>query len=235
MIRYLPSGRSLSHVGPGHQVMTPQRPHPYQASLTVLAPMPWEWQLYHLDRCLPGSAFLDPYPTLNEIRLGDLLGRVDKLRCLVLNREELEVSLTDIPESIPLILKEGAQGGYCRLSKQRWEAVSTQVIDPTGAGDCFLGAAAAGLALGQNWADCLRLGAVTAASVVRQIGAGCFQPSQEKPAGSGTGQLQRDLPEPLSSGQNDSRAQSGDRSKKSGENSLPNTKPGRREEGQQSD
>ena len=233
VIRYQASGRTLSHVGPGHQVMTPQKPHSFQAPLTVLAPMPWEWQLYHLDRCPPGSAFLDPYPTLNEVRLKELMGRVDRLRFLVLNREELEVPLADIPESIPLILKEGADGGYCRLSKRRWEALSTQVIDPTGAGDSFLGAAAAGLALGRDWAECLRLGAVTAASVVRQIGARSFQPPQKKPAGSGAGQLQRDLPKPLSSRQDYGRAHSGNRSQKPGENALPNAKAGRRKEGQQ--
>lgn len=177
IIRYPATGRSLEHVGPGHHTMTPQETHPFESSLVVLAPMPWEWQLYHLDRCPPGGAFLDPYPTLNMSRWQDLRTRTDKLRLLVLNEEELEMDIEAIPKEVPVLLKEGSEGGYCRFTGERWEAVPVEVKDPTGAGDSFLGALAAGLALGRSWEDCLRQGAESAASVIGDIGARSFYSS----------------------------------------------------------
>ena len=177
VIRYLPSGRTLEHVGPGHQTMTPQEPHPFESTLVVLAPMPWEWQMYHLDRAPSAGAFLDPYPTLDSSRWNDLRGRLDKLRLLVLNKEELEIDIETIPKEVPVLLKEGAEGGYCRLSGCRWQAVPVEVKDPTGAGDSFLGALAAGLALGRNWEECLRVGAESAATVIGDIGARSFYSS----------------------------------------------------------
>ena len=177
VIQYLPGGRTLEHVGPGHQTMTPQQPHPFEASLVVLAPMPWEWQMYHLDRAPPSGAFLDPYPTLDSSRWNDLKSRVDKLRLLVLNKEELEIDIDIIPKEVPVLLKEGAEGGYCRLNGRRWQALSVEVKDPTGAGDSFLGALAAGLVLGRDWEECLRQGAESAASVIGDIGARSFYSS----------------------------------------------------------
>ena len=177
VIRYPASGRTLQHIGPGHQTMTPQEPHPFDTTLIVLAPMPWEWQLYHLDRAPPSSVFLDPYPTLNQSRWQDLRSRVDKLRLLVLNKEELEIDIDTIPKEVPVLLKEGADGGYCRLNGCRWQAVPVEVKDPTGAGDSFLGALAAGLALGRSWDECLRVGAEAAATVIGDIGARSFYSS----------------------------------------------------------
>lgn len=177
IIGYSSTGRTLEHVGPGHQTMTPQDPHPFESGLVILAPMPWEWQLYHLDLSPPGGAFLDPYPTLDQSRWQDLRSRVDKLRLLVLNKEELEIGIDAIPQEVPVLLKEGAEGGYCRLSGCRWQAVPVKVKDPTGAGDSFLGALAAGLALGRNWEECLRVGAEAAASVIGDIGARSFYSS----------------------------------------------------------
>lgn len=174
VIRYTERGRALTHAGPGHEVMTPQTAQPFEASLVLLCPMPWTWQMYHLDRCLPGSAFLDPYPTLNEKRWRELEKRTDKLRYLVLNSEELEMDLSMIPESVPVIVKEGPRGGYCRLTGVRWEALNVAVVDPTGAGDSFIAGVASGLVQGLEWKHCLRRGAEIAAVVIQDIGARAF-------------------------------------------------------------
>jgi sugar/nucleoside kinase (ribokinase family) len=171
VIRYHEDGRRLTHVGPGHQVMTPQKPHPFRTRLVLLAPMPWEWQLYHLDSCEPETAFLDPYPTLNESRWNDLQTRLDKLRYLVLNREEMEMDLALIPEHVPVLLKEGAEGGVCRATGTRWEAEKVEALDPTGAGDSFVAGVAAGLVQGLSWEECLQQGAGVAARVIQQVGA----------------------------------------------------------------
>ncbi len=177
IIRYPASGRTLEHVGPGHQTMTPQESHPFESTLVVLAPMPWEWQLYHLDQSPPGSVFLDPYPTLNWSRWKDLQTRVNKLRLLALNKEELEMTIDDIPKEVPVLLKEGSEGGFCRLSGRRWKAIPAEVRDPTGAGDSFLGALAAGLALERSWEECLQQAAESAALVIGDIGARSFYSS----------------------------------------------------------
>ena len=176
VIEYLDEGRRLTHVGPGHQVMTPQAPHPFEATKVIVAPMPWEWQLFHLDACKPGSAFLDPYPTLNETRWRTLSKRLDKLHFLVVNIEELEMDLEEIPEDVPILVKEGPKGGYHRPSGLRWEAPPVKVIDPTGAGDSFLAGVAVGAARGWPLKRCLDLGAELAARVIQQLGSRALSP-----------------------------------------------------------
>ena len=176
VIEYLDEGRRLTHVGPGHHVMTPQVPHPFNAAKVIVAPMPWEWQLFHLDTCKPGSAFLDPYPTLNEARWRDLSKRLDKLHFLVLNVEELEMDLKEIPEDVPILVKEGPKGGYHRPSGLRWEATPVTVVDPTGAGDSFLAGVAAGAARGLALPRCLKQGAALAAEVIQRLGSRALWP-----------------------------------------------------------
>ena len=171
VIRYSEQGRQLIHAGPGHETMTPQTQHPFQTKLVVLAPMPWEWQLFHLDHCQTRTALLDPYPTLNQERWSDLESRVDKLRFLVLNREELEMELGAIPAQVPILLKEGAAGGVSRACGTRWRAPHVKVVDPTGAGDSFVAGVAAGLVRGLDLEDCLEQGACLAARVIQHLGA----------------------------------------------------------------
>jgi sugar/nucleoside kinase (ribokinase family) len=169
LIRYTERGRQLTHVGPGHEAMTPQTTHPFNTDMVILAPMPWEWQLFHLDSCEPGTGLLDPYPTLNEVRWHDLKHRLDKIRYLVLNREELEIDLELIPDHVPVLLKEGPDGG--RVKGHRWSAPKVTVVDPTGAGDSFLAGVAAGLIQGLSLDDCLKQGASMAARVIQEVGA----------------------------------------------------------------
>jgi len=174
VIEYLEHGRRLTHVGPGHEVMTPQSPHPFQAKKVLIGPMPWQWQLFHLDACEPGSAFLDPYPTLNEERWRDLAERIHKLHYLVLNAEELEMDLGGIPLETPILVKEGPRGGYHRPSGFRWTAPQVQVVDPTGAGDAFLAGVATGTVRGLSLQKCLEQGADLAAAVIQQVGSRAF-------------------------------------------------------------
>lgn len=174
VIEYLKHHRRLIHLGPGHEAMTPQTPHPFQAKKVLIGPMPWQWQLFHLDACEPGSAFLDPYPTLNEDRWNDLSERLHKLNYLVLNSEELEMELGDIPLEVPILMKEGSKGGYHRPSGLRWTAPQVQVVDPTGAGDSFLAGFATGTARGFSLKNSLELGADLAAEVIQQVGSRAF-------------------------------------------------------------
>lgn len=171
LITYGDGERRLEHRGPGHQAMTPQKAHPFSTKLVHIAPMPWESQLFHLAQAQPGTAFLDPYPTLNRERWSSLEPWLDRLCYLVLNVEELEVDIDLIPESVPVLLKQGAEGGFSRLSQCRWKAVPTQVVDPTGAGDSFVGGVAAGLVQGLLEQACLDLGAKMAAHALSAQGA----------------------------------------------------------------
>lgn len=170
VIEYTARGRTLRHEGPRHEVMTPRTPQPFQARLVHLAPMPWSWQLYHLERCDPGTALLDPYPTLNDERLAQLEPLVDRLRYLLVNVEELEIPLHEIPDCVPCLVKEGPLGGHCLATGMRWHPPEVEVLDPTGAGDCFAGGLAAGLLAGRNLFESLAEGARLAAEALSCVG-----------------------------------------------------------------
>lgn len=171
VIEYGENGRTLTHVGPGHEVMTPQTPHPFVTKLVAIAPMPWSWQLFHLTRCQPGTGLLDPYPTLDLKRWSELKTSLDKLCYLILNAEEIELDTDLIPKQVPTLIKEGSRGGHCRKSQLRWEAAPVEVIDPTGAGDSFLAGFAAGLVREWPLEACLDQGSSIAAKVIQAQGA----------------------------------------------------------------
>lgn len=142
LISYGPEGRSLEHRGPGHLEMSPQTPSPFRGRLIHLAPMPWDCQLYHLDCSPPSSVILDPFPPFTEQSWSDLKPLQDRLRYLLLNQEETVSDLSFLPLELPVLVKQGAEGGYCRRNGRRWAAKACEVVDLTGAGDSF----AAGLA-----------------------------------------------------------------------------------------
>lgn len=170
VIEYTPQGRTLRHEGPGHEVMTPRTPQPFATRLVHLAPMPWTWQLYHLQRCAAGTALLDPYPTLNDERLAQLMPLADRLRYLLVNVEELELPLEEVSDSVPCLVKEGPLGGHCRATGTRWHPPGVEVLDPTGAGDCFAGGLAAGLLAGSDLTESLARGAELAAEALTSVG-----------------------------------------------------------------
>ena len=174
VIRYSEEGRSLTHEGPGHLTMSPETHHPFDSSYVHIAPMPWERQLFHLQACEPGTAFLDPYPTLTSEQHEQLLPLADRFCYLVVSCEELDMDVSDIHPSIPLLIKQGAEGGYCRKTGTSWVPAKGNVIDLTGAGDSFVGGLAAGLAKGMNLQESLNLGAEMSALALSDIGARAF-------------------------------------------------------------
>jgi len=170
VIRYTENQRELTHVGPGHHAMTPQTLHPFDTRLVHIAPMPWEWQRFHLEGCAPGTALLDPYPVFSRSCWLDLEPRRKYLLYLLLNQEELEIDLEVLPEDLPALVKQGAEGGYCWRTGQRWQAVDVPVVDPTGAGDSFAAGLAAGHLAGLKSSESFALGADLAARVVTDVG-----------------------------------------------------------------
>lgn len=174
IIQYREHGRILVHKGPGHEVMTPQTPQPFRTKLVHLAPMPRSWQLFHLKDASIGSAFLDPYPTFTPDYLQELTPLLQHLRYLLLNEEELDCEIGDLPEELPVLLKQGEKGGVCLPQQIRWEARPTEVVDLTGAGDSFVAGLAAGLVRGLSTSESLEMGAKLAARVIGRPGAEAF-------------------------------------------------------------
>jgi nucleoside kinase len=174
VISYRENQRDLTHEGPGHEAMTPQRPHPFDASLVHIGPMPWSWQVYHLKNCRKATALLDPYPVLTSKSLRELEPYSDRLLYLLVNEEELEVDLSELPSHLPALVKQGVRGGYCLRSGVSWSAQLVDTVDPTGAGDSFAAGLAAGHLAGWEPARCFQFGAKLAARVVSDVGARAF-------------------------------------------------------------
>lgn len=170
VMRYGPQGRTLVHQGPGHLEMTPQEPHPFETRFVHLAPMPQEWQLYHLAQAAPSSATLDPYPRMTSTYWEALRPLQDRLRALLLNTEELDLEPASLAIDGTLVIKEGAAGGYTLAPPLRWQAVETKVQDQTGAGDAFAGGFVAGLVQELPLCETLKLAAERAAEAISCIG-----------------------------------------------------------------
>lgn len=170
LISYGPEGRSLQHKGPGHHAMTPQEPQPFRTKYVHVAPMPWECQVFHLSQCEEKTALLDPYPVFHREGWEQLRPLVNRLAYLVLNEEELEMELESLPSELPVLLKQGARGGYYRPTGERWAAQECELRDPTGAGDSFVAGVAAGLVRGLTRTEQFQLGAQMAAQALGAVG-----------------------------------------------------------------
>lgn len=174
LITYRGDERTLEHCGPGHEAMTPQTPHPFRARFVHLAPMPRKWQLFHLSQADPETAFLDPYPEFSDGYLEEVLPLAQRLRYLILNEQELQCDLSQIPKCLPVLLKQGPRGGVCLSSGERWQAQSVKVVDPTGAGDSFVAGLVAGMVQEVGLQRSLEMGAELAAKVISRSGVEAF-------------------------------------------------------------
>lgn len=170
VMSYGPDGRSLEHQGPGHEAMTPRRPHPFRTSFVHLAPMPRTWQLFHLEHAEEGTALLDPYPWMDLDYLSALRSLEGKLRALLLNQEELQMPFEQIDLACWTLLKRGEEGGRSVNPDLSWQPWPVEMVDPTGAGDAFAAGLAAGLVRGETPQDCLARAARTAAKALSASG-----------------------------------------------------------------
>lgn len=171
VIRYTPQGRTLRHVGPCHRELSPQVPHPFEASLVHIAPMPTDIQAFHLSHCAPGSALLDPYPVLDATSWARFQPFQDRLAALLLNEEEMHLKLDAVGKTVWAVLKQAERGGMTANPNLRWKAAPAQVVDLTGAGDAFAAGLAAGLLSGKGHQAALDQGARAAAWALTDIGA----------------------------------------------------------------
>lgn len=144
-ISYTDHGRSLEHIGPSHAKLSPQTPHPFQAKIVHIAPMPTSIQAFHLGNCAKMSAFLDPYPLLDPATWPIFYPFCDRLLALLVNEEELAIELKLLGDDIWILLKQGEKGGIAFNPDSSWSAVPVRALDLTGAGDSFAGGLAAGL------------------------------------------------------------------------------------------
>ena len=96
------------------------------------------------------------------------------------NEHERE-ALGEIPSGVVVIETRGAAGAVLDRDGSRTQipAPTVRVIDTTGAGDCFNGVLAAGLAEGRDLIDALRDGVVAAALSVRVAGARNGMPDRD--------------------------------------------------------
>ncbi len=171
IIRYPATGRTLEHYGPLHRELSPDWPHPFRTDLLHIAPMPTEAQAYHLERTPKNGAFLDPYPFLSRQTWSMFEPHRESLAALLLNQEELRMDLNDLGSRNWLVLKQAEAGGVTHHPSLSWDAVATDVVDLTGAGDAFAGGLAAGFVRGLDQAEALRQAAETASWVLGTVGA----------------------------------------------------------------
>lgn len=172
VIRYTPQGRTLEHWGPGHQELSPQTTHPFQAGMVHIAPMPTEIQAFHLAACESRTALLDPYPWLDRESWSAFRTPRDRLAALLVNDEELKMELGEIDSDVWVVHKQGARGGVTRNPNLAWSPKSANVVDPTGAGDAFAAGLAAGLLTETELLAALGKGAEAASWALTDFGAG---------------------------------------------------------------
>ena len=112
--------------------------------------------------------------------LGDPLDTIDSLDRL---RQQVERRRTSVP--CDLLVTLGSRGAILAMQGQSWQTHghSVQPVDTTGAGDCFVGAFAAGLAGGMAPAESLAFANRAAAISVTRPGASVSFPTLEEVGG----------------------------------------------------
>lgn len=171
LIRYTEHGRTLEHQGPDHRTLSPQTLHPFQARMLHIAPMPTDIQAFHLQGCQPQTALLDPYPYLDDRVWQHISPYQDRLAALLLNEEELHLNPEELKSHAWIIIKQGERGGTTLNPSLTWSAVTTPVVDRTGAGDAFAAGLASGILRNHSPSQALKDGALAASWVLTDIGA----------------------------------------------------------------
>lgn len=97
------------------------------------------------------------------------------------NEHELE-SLGELPDGVVVVETRGKEGVVIRsgAGEEQVETPNVEAVDTTGAGDCFNGVFAAGLADGLELAPAARRAAAAAALSVTQVGAREGMPTRDE-------------------------------------------------------
>jgi ribokinase len=97
------------------------------------------------------------------------------------NEHELE-AIGSLPEGVVVVETRGPQGVVIRRGgeEEQIEAPAVEAVDTTGAGDCFNGVFAAGLAEGMDVVDAARRAAIAAALSVTKVGAREGMPTRDE-------------------------------------------------------
>ena len=87
-----------------------------------------------------------------------------------------------LPDGVVVVETRGPEGVIIRRGDQqtRVEAPKVEAVDTTGAGDCFNGVFAAGLAEGMDVTDAAERGAAAAALSVTKVGAREGMPTRQE-------------------------------------------------------
>lgn len=171
VIRYRPEGRTLERRGPDHRTLSPTTFHPFRAKMVHVAPMPTDIQAFHLSNCAPQSALLDPFPWLDRLSWQAFCPLRDRIAALLVNDEELRISLDELNSDVWVVHKQGARGGVTRNPVLSWQAASMCVVDQTGAGDSFAAGLAAGLCRGESKSQALEQAVLAAGWALSGAGA----------------------------------------------------------------
>jgi ribokinase len=118
---------------------------------------------------------------VNETELALLSGRaVDEHSSI----DDLGAAISVIREDRPVIVTLGARGLAATIERELFElpAIPAHVVDPTGAGDGFVGALAAQMAAGEGLRGALDVALAAASIVVTRWGAGPSMPTMAEVA-----------------------------------------------------
>jgi sugar/nucleoside kinase (ribokinase family) len=129
----------------------------------------------------------EPWLAGPEIRtlmpLADIVFMNEPEACAISGRDDLDDALALLARIVDfVVVKRGADGASAIAFGERHDvpAVPADVIDATGAGDCFNAGFLYGLLRGRTVADCLRLGTICGAYAVQRPGGFAGSPTEEE-------------------------------------------------------
>ncbi len=176
--------------GPSHAEVSPAPvdvPEAWRSAPALhLAPMPLEVQarlVEAIDGWQTASVSLDPYELLTPATLPALEPVLSRVDALFLSEDELELGRPESRDAAlrsllrgrlkAVAFKRGARGGVLARAGRllEWEPRSTEVADPTGAGDAFAAGVLAGWRRGEPDESALARGVVTASFAIEAWGA----------------------------------------------------------------
>jgi ribokinase len=182
-ISYLPGSGNNDRLDP---VPSQLPPIDSQAGVHICGiPVASQRELIHAIARRAGTVTLDTVVIPGEIspRTRDLLAVARDATVFMPSRDEVEhhwpggvnQALEELAKAgcASVVVKLGAQGSVARAGARTWSlpAVSTDVVDPIGAGDAYCGAVCARLTMGDDLRTAMAWGAAAASIVIEGHGA----------------------------------------------------------------
>jgi len=129
----------------------------------------------------------EPWLTGPEIRtlmpLADIVFMNEPEARAISGRDDLDAALGLLARIVDfVVVKRGADGASAIAHGERHDvpAIPAEVVDATGAGDCFNAGFLYGLLRGRSVAECLRLGTICGACAVQRPGGFAGSPTEEE-------------------------------------------------------